>query len=341
MFLGTESEILTIVILAAIVNENHYRYSVPDRKHLRDREPLNNAHRNSSLCSIMAEALRSCISRRRTGAWRVHLLAAHDMKLIRLTLSAVLASVALQSAAQYALEIIPLKHRTVDQVLPALRPLLEPGGALTGQQSQLIVRASPGNIAEIRRALEAIDRPLRRLQILVRFDDSGEASRQAIEASGRISNRGSDVDVRAQDSRAAREERIDQRVQALEGSRAYISTGQSRPAMQRQRIQTPVGIVAQDTFVVQEAVTGFEVVPRVSGDRVFLDIAPQRQSFDRQGGVQEQRVTTSASGRLDEWFELGAIVSSGSGGERGLASASRSRSSESRRVWVKVEEIGN
>ena len=262
------------------------------------------------------------------------------MKLIRLALSAVLASVALPSSAQYSLEIIPLRHTTVDQVLPALRPLLEPGGTLTGQQSQLIVRASPGNVAEIRRALEAIDRPSRRLQILVRFDDSGETARQGIEASGRIGNRGSDVDVRAQDSRAAREERIDQRVQALEGSRAYISTGQSRPAMQRQRIQTPAGVVTQDTFVVQEAVTGFEVVPRVSGDRVFLDIAPQRQSFDRQGGVQEQRVTTSASGRLGEWFELGAIVASGSRDERGLA-GSRSRFSESRRVWVKVEEIGN
>jgi hypothetical protein len=303
--------------------------------------PANNAHRNSSLCSIMAGAWWFCITGRRPAAWCVHLLAAHDMKLIRLALSAVLASVALESAAQYALEIIPLRHTTVDQVLPTLRPLLEPGGTLTGQQSQLIVRASPGNVAEIRRALEAIDRPSRRLQILVRFDDSAQAARQGIEASGRIGNRGRDVDVRARDSRASREERIDQRVQALEGSRAYISTGQSRPAMQRQRIQTPAGVVTQDTFVTQEAITGFEVVPRVSGDRVFLDIAPQRQSFDAQGGVQGQRMTTSASGRLGEWFELGALVASSSRDERGLAGSRSRSSSESRRVWVKVEEIGN
>jgi type II secretory pathway component GspD/PulD (secretin) len=263
------------------------------------------------------------------------------MKLIRLDLSAALAGVALQSAAQHALEIIPLRHATLDQVLPTLRPLLEPGGTLTGQQGQLILRASPGNVAEIRRALEAIDRPSRRLQILVRFDDSAAGARQGIEASGRISNRGSDFDVRAQDSRAAREERVDQRVQVLEGGRAHISSGQSRPVMQRQRIQTPAGVIAQDTFVVQEAVTGFEVVPRVSGDRVFLDIAPQRQSFDAQSAAQGQRMTTSASGRLGEWFELGAIVAGDVRNEGGFASASRSRSAESRRIWVKVEEIGN
>src|SRR2546425_5445680 len=108
------------------------------------------------------------------------------MQLIRSALAAVLAGCAVHGLAQQALEIIPLRHRTVDQVLPALQPLVEPGGVLTGQSGQLIVRTSPANLAEIKRALEAIDRPLRRLQISVRFDDSLEAASQGIEASGRI-----------------------------------------------------------------------------------------------------------------------------------------------------------
>ncbi len=120
------------------------------------------------------------------------------MNLVRSTLAVAAACFASLSAAQYALEIIPLKHRTVEQVLPTLRPLLEPGGTLTGQANQLIVRASPANLADIRRALDAIDRPLRRLQISVRFDDALEASSQGIEASGRIGNRGSRVELQAQ-----------------------------------------------------------------------------------------------------------------------------------------------
>ena len=39
--------------------------------------------------------------------------------------------------AQGTLEVIPLRHRTVEQLLPVLRPLLEPGGALSGQSNQL------------------------------------------------------------------------------------------------------------------------------------------------------------------------------------------------------------
>jgi hypothetical protein len=261
-----------------------------------------------------------------------------DMRFLCLALSLLLAC---EARAQQVLEVIELKHATVQQVLPALQPLLEPGGALTGQYNQLIVRASPANVAEIRRALEAIDRAPRRLQISVRFDDSLDASRQAVETSGRIGNRGGEVDVRARDSQARSDERVDQRVQVLEGGRAFIAAGQSRPTVQRRAIQTPAGTVGQDTFVVQQAVTGFEVAPRVSGDRVFLDIAPQRESFDRQGGVQGQRLSSTVSARLGEWFEIGGSASDAARDERGLASASRSRTSESRRVWVKVEEIRN
>ena len=43
--------------------------------------------------------------------------------------------------AQGTLEVIPLRHRTVEQVLTVLRPLLEPGGAMSGQSNQLTVRA--------------------------------------------------------------------------------------------------------------------------------------------------------------------------------------------------------
>lgn len=263
------------------------------------------------------------------------------MKMIRLALGMAAACAAWHSSAQYALEIIPLKHSTVEQVLPALRPLLEPGGTLTGQQGQLILRASPANVADIRRALEVIDRPLKRLQISVRFDDLRETSREGVEASGRISNRGSEVDVRAQNSRSSLDERVDQRVQVVEGGRAFIATSQSRPVVQRQRIQTPGGVIAQESFVMQDALTGFEVAPRLAGDRVFLDIAPQRESFADSGAVQGQRVSSSASARLGEWFELGGITSSGIRDDRAIASASSSRSVQSRRVWVKVEEIRN
>ena len=247
---------------------------------------------------------------------------------------AVLTLLATGALAQNTLEIIGLRHRTAEQVIPSLLPLVEPGATLSGQGAQLFVRTSPANLAELRRALEAIDRPARRLLISVRFDSSLDAASRGIEAGGRVTNRDAQVELRAQDSRGRAEERVDQRVQALEGARATILTGESRPLRQRQFIQTPAGVVSQEVTVVQEMTSGFEVVPRLSGNTVQVEIAQQRAS-----AAGYERAGTTASGRLGEWFLLGAVAMGGSRDTRGIASASQSSGGETRRVWIRVDEI--
>jgi type II secretory pathway component GspD/PulD (secretin) len=146
-------------------------------------------------------------------------------------------------AQAQTLEVIPLKYRTVDQVIETLRPLVEPGGTLTGQGNQLIVRVSPGNLADIRRALDAIDRPQRRLQISVRFDDALESSRRDLAVGGSVSNQGVRIEGSARDSQRNLGERSDYRVQAMDGGRA--------------------------TILMEE---GFVVVPRISGNMVSMQI---------------------------------------------------------------------
>lgn len=261
------------------------------------------------------------------------------MKHVRSALLASWLALAAPALAQQTFEVIPLKNATLDQVLPALRPLVEPGGTLSGHSGQLIVRASPRNIEELRRALEAIDRPRRRLQISVRFDDADRSERRSIEAGGRISNRGSEVDLRAQDARSEGQARTEQRVQVVDGGRAVILVGESRPMRIRERIRTPAGVIAQDSYVTRETASGFEVVPRLVGDRVQLDIAPQRERFAGHGGdVESQRVATTASAALGEWFEIGGAVSHAMSEGGGIASASRASGAQSRRIWVRVDE---
>lgn len=246
--------------------------------------------------------------------------------LLRWALAALLLVAAEGPLAQNALEIIGLRHRTAEQVLPALRPLLEPGATLSGQGNQLFVRTSPANLAELRRALEAIDRPARRLQVSVRFDDSLDASRRALGASGRIGSGGSEVEIRARDSRTSAEERVDQRLQVLEGSHAMIYTGQSQPVRERRYIQTPGGVISQEVTVLQDTRTGFEIVPRLAGSSVQVEIAAANG-------------TTTASGPLGAWFELGAVASSASRAASGIASSRQSTTSETRRVWIKVDPL--
>lgn len=246
--------------------------------------------------------------------------------------------------SQGTLEVITLRHRSVEQVIPVLRPLLEPGGALSGQYFQLIVRTSPENLAQLRAALEAIDRPQRRLVISVRFDNVQGTQDGGIQGSARISNRDSSADVRILDSRSALDERVDQRIQVLEGGRAVIATGESRPLQQRQILVAPraPGLpIVQENTVIQDASSGFAVVPRVSGGNVFLEIAPQREQFSQsiRGSIQSERVASTVSAPLGEWFELGGTSESASRSDSGILSSRGSTATGNRRIWVKVEEV--
>jgi hypothetical protein len=112
----------------------------------------------------------------------------------------------------------------------------------------------------------------------------------------------------------------------------------------RNTIVTPSpggGRTVQSTTSFQNVASGFYVVPRVSGERVFLDIAPQRAVPGQQGpgSANVQQIVTTASGRLGEWFQLGGVDQSAAGSQSGLlygASGTRSGSSS---VWVRVDEI--
>jgi len=234
----------------------------------------------------------------------------HRWTLVRLVIAATLGTCGLVAFAQQALEIIPLHHRTVEQVLPALQPLLEPGATLSGSRGQLFLRASPSNADDIKRALAAIDRPSKRLQISVRYDDALERERRDIQTSGSIGSGGVRFSGSAQDSRTNANERVDQRIQVLEGSHATIFAGRSNDY--------------------RDVGSGFEVVPRLAGGGVNLEILQRRPN---------QLASTTVNARLGEWVELAGVDEARARDDRGIGSASSRSGSESRRVWVKVEAL--
>jgi type II secretory pathway component GspD/PulD (secretin) len=229
---------------------------------------------------------------------------------------------AFDCAAQ-ALEIIPLRHRTADQVIPVLRPLVEPGGTLSGQSNQLIIRTSPGNLADIRRALDAIDKPARRLTISVRFDGARDSSRQSFDASARVGSARPGIDVNVQDRSMRAGEQVDQRLQVLEGSAAFISSGTSRPVQQG----------------FQEIQSGFSVIPRLSGDNVTLEIVQGRATPGPGGTAQTSQIGTVVRARLGEWTEIGGAAEQSARDQRALGSAASTRTGTSQAVWVRVEEM--
>lgn len=249
-------------------------------------------------------------------------------------------------------EVIQLKYRTAEQVIPTLRPLVEPGGAISGLQSTLVIRASRANIAQLKQVLDTLDRTPRRLLISVRQDAGGSFERRGAGVAGTVGSgdvrvgvnesprRESGVTIGAYDSSGTRDASVASQVQALEGSPAYIATGQSVPVQSTVVTPTPGGgRIVQNTTSFQSTGSGVYVIPRVSGDRVFLDIAQQMSSPQGAGAANYQSISTTASGRLGEWFPLGGIDQSATRSQSGILQGAAGARTSTSSVWVKVDEI--
>ncbi len=144
--------------------------------------------------------------------------------------------------------------------------------------------------------------------------------------------------VTARDVRAS--EVNTQRVQVLEGNVAFIRAGQSVPVPSRQVVQTPQGTQIVESTQFRDFNTGFQVLPRVSGDTVTVEINPQRErasGFRGAGNV--QGMSTVVSAPLGEWMEIGGISESGSVQTSGNLGTRSQSGGERRSVLLMVQEI--
>jgi len=260
-------------------------------------------------------------------------------------------------------EVIPLQNRPAEEIVAALGPHLEQGGSISSFGNQLIITASPANLARIKAILAAIDRPSRQLLITVRQEGEEEAENRGASVSGRIgtdkakvilppTSSGPGVSVQAESgdsvlrgrvwsTREVRDDRTSQQVRVLEGGTALIHMGVSIPMALRQAVVGPGGAVVSDSVVFWDLGTGFLARPTLAGDTVTLEIRPQQERLmpGRGGMAQVQRIHTTVSGRLGEWIPLGGGNIARGGEHGGYVTHSTQDLRRSGRILLKVDEV--
>jgi len=269
------------------------------------------------------------------------------MILRQLALALLLVVPALVAAAAEEPRVIQLRHRPAEELIPVIRPLLRPGDAVSGTDYRL------GQLDVARRNLTL---SVRQGSLAGRRDTTHDVSGQAdVGRDARVTlprqsadDRGIAVEQQGGDARLryhGREERgtaDDERVQTLrvqDGNRAYIRLGQSVPHVKRVLSLAGRRVAAAQGVEYQNAVTGFEVRPRVQGERVQLEITPRLSSLadpsTELANVQELRTTVNV--RLGEWIDLGAISGVGENVRRTIVDSAVAGSTEQRSVWLRVE----
>lgn len=255
-------------------------------------------------------------------------------------------------AQEDRIEVINLQHRSAEDIIPLLQPVVGAQGAITGRNHQLIIRAAPDRIAQIRELLGQLDTAPRNLLVSVRQVENGEDRGARLGASGAIGvgdqgriviggNPRLGVDIGVEQGHTRRRDDVIQQVQVLDGSEAYIQTGQEIPRLEG--YVTQYGGVRQEyhSHYYQPVTTGFYVRPRLSGQQVTVEIAPQRQreNPESRGVIETQSVTTRVSGRLGEWLEIGGVKQTGQSRNSGLLRYGQRQEQQKQRIQIKVDAM--
>jgi type II secretory pathway component HofQ len=262
-------------------------------------------------------------------------------------------------AQEINVEIIELRYRSAEEMLPILQPLVEPPGSVGALQNKLIIRGTPAGLRQIKSLVAQLDTAPRQLLITV---DQGTLSQTRERASGisghaasgdvevfipsdvppgtpgiAVGGRDGAIEARSGIRRGSSDSGGQQQLRVLDGREAVIYLGQSVPFARKSK--GPGGALIED-IEYRDVMVGFSVLPRVQGDQVTLEISPQQESISGAGGtISVQRSSTSVSGRLGEWIDIGGATQEQVSENRSLSSSRSSRRQDTHQVRVKVEEL--
>ena len=282
--------------------------------------------------------------------------------ILRIVILLAFSSVVL-AAERMVTEVIAIGYRDAREVVAMLRPLVPPPGTVTSLSNQLIVKTTPANLREIKQLLQSIDKAPVNLLVSVKhtLDEdvrrdlaevfaevkSGDSSiaagsaskdRRGLSASASDGESSAQIRVIREESSASSE--AAQQIQVLEGNTAFIATGESRPLKQRTIIEGDGRVTIQESVDFADANTGFYVRPRLSGDRVILDIVPTRNRFDG-ARIDSREARTTVSGRLGHWMVISATSLSDSRTSEDVGRSAEQRQNSDYTVYVKVTKLSD
>jgi len=239
------------------------------------------------------------------------------------------------------LTLLSLQHRSADEILPLIRPFIAKDGVVQSAGDKLIVRTSVDNLEQLRALILQLDRPPRRLLIMVSQLRGDAAAEDGTAQEFDHSRESTDVRVRRTQKRD--EGNTSQRVQVNEGEQAYIEAGVVLPLTDYTAEHSAHGTRLRETTRYVSAAAGFYAQPRLDGDRVTVEIMPRQtavRSEETPPVFTTQEIHTIISGKLGEWIEIGSTRHAALGEDDDVVTHSTLRhSDENRRVVMKVLEL--
>ncbi len=249
-------------------------------------------------------------------------------------------------ANETVIDIIPVYNRPASELQPLLSPLLETSEQIIANGNNLIVKATPIRLEELKKLIKKLDIRLKNLSITV--IQSRTKTAQALNASANFklnkaldkSNLNGHTQGLFAQTEGFKNSDSTQVIKTLEGRSAYIKTGTNHP-IQNINIYDPgygYPTISTNTEFIETS-TGFLVTPRLTGDQVTLNITPWSDKMNNMGIIETHGANTTLRINLGEWVEIGGVTESNQISSNKSLSHSYSTANKKMRIIIKVDKF--
>jgi len=271
----------------------------------------------------------------------------------------------LVALADSGITVIPLKHRLPDELIVALTPHLQPGESVSGHHTQLILQALPRRQPQLLELIHQMDTARRNLRIRIRHNKDQELLQQQQSVDGAwqqgqtrvVISSGSRTDPEGIAARpdgtrnhvafrsgrtiTSNRNESDMSLLVLDGTHATLRVGKSITQVQPWLELAGHRLTALAAVHVYDVTTGFDVQPRLLGDRIHLTLNP-RLAFRTDRGdriVQFLDLRTEIIVTPGEWVDLGGMVEQISNVHRQILASRRQHSAEDNRLMIRIDPL--
>jgi hypothetical protein len=255
-----------------------------------------------------------------------------------------LLTISISASASYEYAVIPTQQKA-ENILQQLKPLFPENTKFSAKDYQLIIKASPDIIKEIKYVLKQIDRPLRNLIISIANNKTIDKLLKSSYVSGKLTSK-IKAEKKTTNEQYNNENTIGQDIskpsggtvkitstqrnydslqngiytaRVVEGHWAYIYTGKQVPyyTITEQATNSPINSAVNKSYNYQvpqtqfkDVKSGFEAKAVLqTGNRVLIYIRSQnnQQNSTYQSNINSSSSYSTISGSLNEWLTISVI----------------------------------
>ena len=243
----------------------------------------------------------------------------------------VLTLLPLVSSFAYELEIINLEHRTAEDVIPIIKPLLEKKESISGEKSVLFLRASNETIQQVISILPIIDAELRVLRISIMQETAQMMERYGYNISSNKANKNNSTSMIYSTQRSGNNPK-QQVINVSEGQWASLQTGINIPSLMR---TTNSDGTVTESVNYQSIFSKLKIHPSIKGKEFKIQI--QSNTGTNSNISNSQTLTSYVHGKLGEWIALGGIKDNKNNHSNRYTFTTDRNNHSQQQIFVKIE----